>query len=132
MAAPLALAPPGTAGEEAFFVGSPALKKTGWLPFLCGFKFLFAGPAFRADPILRQILERRAGFNAVIRISGCRIVNVTAQCTSVFDHYSCLRKKNSVYFTSRYPLLITRISTQQGLAHLRLYYTTSNHNPHLI
>lgn len=60
---------------EADFTPLP-LKKV--FPLFCGGKCVFTKTAGGADPILRHILPRRAGCNAVIGIAQRGIVDIPA------------------------------------------------------
>lgn len=49
-------------------------------------KFILAGAAFRADPIVRQILKSSAGFHPIIRVARSRVVDVSTYKTFVLLH----------------------------------------------
>ena len=50
-------------------------------------KLVFANAAFRAFPIIRQILKQSAGRNALVRITHCLVINIAANFTTPFCHF---------------------------------------------
>src|SRR4030042_6485593 len=68
------------------------LKKYLLLQFL---ELVFFCPAFRTEPVIRQILERGSRTDPVIRVPGCRVIDISADQTLPFLHplfppYLCL------------------------------------------
>jgi hypothetical protein len=49
-------------------------------------KLVFGRSADRADPVVGKVFEFGSGFNAAIRITGCRIIHIPAYSTDVSFH----------------------------------------------
>ncbi len=56
-----------------------------------GGEFLLLGPANRADPVIGQILEGRAGRDAAVGISQGWVIDVAADTTNIFSHFNSSR-----------------------------------------
>jgi hypothetical protein len=53
-----------------------------------GLEHILARSTQGAAPVIRNILEQGAGGDAAVRITHSRIVNILADCTSPFLHFS--------------------------------------------
>lgn len=63
-------------------------------------KFVLAHAAFRANPVVRQVIERSARPDAVIRVADSRVIYISARGAFVF-HFLLSDTENFLYFSTQ-------------------------------